>query len=121
MIYWVELHARAGQGDEVLRVLQALCTTTRAEPGALMYGLHRVGGDADRIVLYERYRDEQAAAFHMQSAPVQQALRVFEGLLREPPTLRTLQWEGGFGFAMVQSGDDDIASQTVHQDRRTGP
>ena len=82
MIYWVELHARTGQGDEVLHVLQALCTTTRVEPGALMYGFHRVSGDADRIVLYERYRDEAAAAFHMESGPVQEALHRFDGLLR---------------------------------------
>ncbi len=118
MIYWVELHARPGRGEEVVNLLQGLARSTRAEPGALAYGIHRVNDDADRIVLYERYRDDASAALHMESTPVREALQRFDGLLREPPVLRTVQWQGGFG--MVQSGHDDIASQTVPEDRRAG-
>jgi quinol monooxygenase YgiN len=95
-IFYCELRAHSGQGPAVLQVLDQLILDTKNEPGAVLYAVHRDTIDPDRLIVYERYRDQGAGNAHMESAGVKRALEAFVPLLVEPPRLTALTWHGGF-------------------------
>jgi quinol monooxygenase YgiN len=54
--------------DDVAEFLRQLTAASRQEPGCVSYIPHRVEGDPDAVLIYEQYRDSEAADAHRQSA-----------------------------------------------------
>jgi (4S)-4-hydroxy-5-phosphonooxypentane-2,3-dione isomerase len=59
--------ARAGEEEQVGRVLAQLSDATSAEPGCLGYAAGRSLDDPYRYVIYESYIDEDAFKLHLSS------------------------------------------------------
>jgi quinol monooxygenase YgiN len=59
--------AKAGKEDVVADALARLIEPSRAEPGTLLYQVHRDPEDARLFLLYEQYVDEAAYAAHAAS------------------------------------------------------
>ncbi len=56
--------AKAGQEAEAERVLRALTTEARKEPGCLMFQVHKHKERRDEFFIYEQYKDEAALESH---------------------------------------------------------
>lgn len=82
-----ELSAAPATADEVERILKGLVAVAHAEPGNIVYAVHRASDSRERFVLYELYRDRAACDAHLASEPVRQALKRFETLLAAPPRI----------------------------------
>jgi quinol monooxygenase YgiN len=54
--------------DEMAEALRLLAAASRQEEGCISYIPHHVEGDADTLVIYEQYRDEEALEAHRASA-----------------------------------------------------
>ena len=80
---------KAGTLPTVLEALQQLAEQSRAEEGNQLYRAHQLAENPDVILLYEIYRDEQAAQAHRESAHFQQfALGTIVPLLEEREVMR---------------------------------
>ncbi|HEY7855362.1 MAG TPA: putative quinol monooxygenase [Terriglobales bacterium] len=64
----VQLLIRTGEEERAERCLAALAPTSRAEPGCLIYNVHRCSDNPRTIFIYELYRDRAALAEHQKSA-----------------------------------------------------
>lgn len=53
--------------QEIAETLRALALASRQEPGCAYYIPHHIEGDPDTVLIYEQYRDAQAAEVHRQS------------------------------------------------------
>ncbi|HWG20233.1 MAG TPA: putative quinol monooxygenase [Terracidiphilus sp.] len=53
--------------EEIAETLRNLAVASRQEPGCVSFIPHRVEGNPDTVLIYEQYRDEQAAEAHRQS------------------------------------------------------
>jgi quinol monooxygenase YgiN len=69
------LRAAKGKGDALAEVLtEQVGVVRKAEPGCLVYTLHRSTKDPERFFFYEVYADEAAFDVH-RNAPYQKAYR----------------------------------------------
>ena len=57
--------AKPGRGDEAAAAFQEVAVPTHAEEGCLLYALHRVASDPERIVLVERWASREALDQHL--------------------------------------------------------
>jgi len=64
--------ANAGREDEVAQIFAKLQAASRAEPGCVMYIVHRHKTDPQRFFIYEQYRDDAAREAHRQSPHFQE-------------------------------------------------
>lgn len=55
---------KAGHEEEVAALLRKMVAPTRAEPGNLMYLVHRSPTEAGRFFFYEQYTDQAALDAH---------------------------------------------------------
>jgi quinol monooxygenase YgiN len=58
------LQAKKGKEKELEKELKAMIPLVQAEPGALVYTLHRSEKDPCRFMFYEKYADRAALDFH---------------------------------------------------------
>jgi len=63
-VKWV---ARQGEEDRIAQILGVVAHLTRAEPGCLMYVVHRSLDDPRTFFLYEQYDDEAAFQAHRET------------------------------------------------------
>lgn len=87
LLLLAELEAKPEFAGEVEAILRKLVETTAEEPGNLVYAVHRPEDRPHSFIVYELYRDRAACDAHLQSDPLQQALRQFERMLAAPPKL----------------------------------
>jgi quinol monooxygenase YgiN len=52
---------------DVIETLRALALASRQEPGCVSYIPHYVEGNPDTVLIYEQYRDHEAAETHRAS------------------------------------------------------
>ena len=64
--------AKEGQADVIAAALAKLAVPSRAEPGMLMYQLHRDPENTHVFFIYEQYRAEEDYRAHGSSAHFQQ-------------------------------------------------
>jgi len=57
--------AKPGRGDEAAAAFQEVAVPTHAEEGCILYALHRVASDPERIVLVERWASREALDQHL--------------------------------------------------------
>jgi quinol monooxygenase YgiN len=62
--FTVRLRFRSDDRARVAEILTALAQASRQEPGCVSYIPHTVDGDADTVVIYEQYKDQQAVDAH---------------------------------------------------------
>ena len=64
------LKVKEGKMDEVIKVLREIVPKIKeAEPGCLVYIPHRVRGEDNTIIFYEKYRDEETLKAHSSNVP----------------------------------------------------
>lgn len=68
------VRAKRKKESELEALLKALVTSTRQEPGCLLYALHRVQGDDQTFVFTEKWQSEQALRRHMYSMHIRKVL-----------------------------------------------
>jgi len=56
--------SHAGQESRVAELFSALSKAARAEPGCVMFLVHRHRDDPSRFFVYEQYRDDAALQSH---------------------------------------------------------
>ena len=62
--FTVRLRFHATDVTRVREILLALTQASRKEPGCVLYVPHFVEGEPSTVLIYEQYRDENAAAAH---------------------------------------------------------
>ena len=72
--------AKPGRQEVVESLLRNLLVPTHAEPGCLLYALHRSQEDTDTFVFIEKWQSEEHLKKHMYSRHVRQALRAQEAI-----------------------------------------
>jgi quinol monooxygenase YgiN len=64
------VRVKAGKMDEAVQVLKAVVPKIKeAEPGCLVYIPHRVRGEDNTIIFYEKYQDKEALKIHSSNLP----------------------------------------------------
>ena len=62
--FTVRMRFRSDDRARVAEILTALAHASRQESGCVTYIPHTVDGDADTVLIYEQYRDQQAVDNH---------------------------------------------------------
>ncbi len=72
--YTITVHftAKSGQEDTLAAALMALVAPTRAEPGCLLYTLHRSDNNPADFLFYEAWVDQAAHEAHRKTTHMQQ-------------------------------------------------
>ena len=83
----VELEANPAFFGELESVLRTLVKVSEQEAGTVYYAVHRPQDQANIFLLYERYKDRTAWDTHLQSEPMQIALKQFEKMLAKSPKI----------------------------------
>jgi len=65
--------AKPGRGDDIIAAFEGATDAVRAEPGTLMYVLHRNQANPDTFYVTELYEDQAALDAHM-AGPAMAAL-----------------------------------------------
>lgn len=79
VVLYAEFTAKAGQAEQVESLLSGFAGTVRAEPGNVVFDIHRREEAPDRFFIYEVYRDRAAFEQHLAA----DSGRSFNGLLNE--------------------------------------
>jgi len=66
--FTVRMTFRSEDRDDIYQILAELTRYSRREEGCVSYIAHSVEGDPDTIVIYEQYKDKDAAEAHRASA-----------------------------------------------------
>jgi quinol monooxygenase YgiN len=68
MIITARLKAKEGKERKMEKLLTDMTQKVATEPGALAYTIHRSTVDPTVFMIYEKYTDKEAFAFHKDSA-----------------------------------------------------
>lgn len=82
-----EMTARQSATAEVERILRNLVETTRDEPDAITYNVHRHQDDINRFLVYELYKDRGACDAHLSRDPIKGLIARLQPLLVTPPRI----------------------------------
>ena len=88
VVIFTRLVAKPGRGAELLAILEDLATATRMEPGNDVFVAHAARDEADAVLGYERFRDDDSLAAHRASDAVRIAQDRLRDVLAEPPEIR---------------------------------
>ena len=81
---------KEGKMDEAVKVLREIVPKIKeAEPGCLVYIPHRVRGEDNTIIFYEKYQDKEALKIHSSNLP--KNLKEFLPLLEPGMDVKTLE------------------------------
>jgi quinol monooxygenase YgiN len=62
--FTVRLRFSSEDHDEIVQILRELTRSSRQEPGCVAYIPHWVESDPSTVLIYEQYKDEEAAEHH---------------------------------------------------------
>jgi len=90
--YTITVHftAKSGQEDALAAELMALVAPTRAEPGCLLYTLHRSSDNPAEFLFYEAWVDKAAYEAHRQTPHMQQWRKQRDKLVK---TTTSQRWQ----------------------------
>lgn len=91
LLLLAELTAIPEHAEQVETLLRELTAAAEREPGTLYYAINRSLDQPNRFIVYELYRDRAACDAHLNSEPLQAALRQFQHWLAIPPQLSFCQ------------------------------
>lgn len=64
LIVVARMNAQAGKEEEMENALRDIIPKVESEEGTLSYVLHRMKKKPQNFLMYEKYRDREALAFH---------------------------------------------------------
>jgi quinol monooxygenase YgiN len=83
--------AKPDKRDELMRILAAQVTPTRAEPGCINYDFHCDKADPNVFVFYENFESRVALDEHLKKAHLKPLMDRLDELLAEPVHIRHLE------------------------------
>jgi quinol monooxygenase YgiN len=83
--------AKPGRGDEAEAAFGKVSVPTHAEEGCILYALHRVEADPDRLVLIERWASAEALDEHLASEHLTAFRAASASLWAEPMEIMRVQ------------------------------
>ena len=86
----VQFHVREGTQELVEAAFAEAGVATAAEPGAIVYGLHRERREPTRFVVYERWRSLADLEVHLRTPYITALRRLLDGLIIDTPEFRVL-------------------------------
>lgn len=86
----IQMTAKDGVRDELLRVLGNYANTLDGEPGTTLYAVAADPNDADLVWLWEEFVDGAAVQQHFEHDFFQALQLELADLLAEPPAIRPL-------------------------------
>lgn len=87
VVIFTRLIAKPGRREELLGVLDDLGVATRAEPGCSAFAAYAARDDADVVLGYEVFDDDDAVAAHRDRDAVRVARERLDDLLAEAPRI----------------------------------
>ncbi len=81
------LPAKEGSVEALLRELETLAEATRQEHGCIEYGFYQESSDANTVLSFERWLDQDAEDAHWETAHLKHAIEQMETLLTEKPKI----------------------------------
>ncbi len=85
-----KVKVKEGKMDEAVKVLKEIVPKIKeAEPGCLVYIPHKIRGEENTILFYEKYRDQEALKLH--SGNLQKSLAKFLPLLEPGMDVKTCE------------------------------
>ena len=109
VVVLVNLVARPGKEAEGEQFLNELLAPTHAEPGCLLYALHRAVDDPQRIAFVERWESRELLEQHMASEHIQDALNDVGSYFSEGPEITI--------YEALPGGHSDKGSLAGHAGR----
>ena len=88
VVIFTRLLAKPGRGAELLAILEDLATATRTEAGNDVFVIHAARDEADAVLGYEVFRDDDALVAHRVTDAVRVAEERLGDVLAEPPEIR---------------------------------
>lgn len=82
------LIAKSGKGELLRTKLLNLVEASQVEDGCIQYTLHESVDNKETFVFYERWKDEKALAFHMNTDHYQSCSQQTEQLLEKQDVYR---------------------------------
>ena len=92
-----EFHVRQGTQDLVEAAFADAREPTAAEPGVIVFELHRERGEPTRFVVYERWRSLGDLEAHLRTPYIRTLRRLLDGLIVGVPEFRVLTPTGEDG------------------------
>jgi quinol monooxygenase YgiN len=84
LIVFVHVHVKSGMADAFVEATRKNAQASLGEPGVLRFDVVREQADADKFVLVEVYRDEQAPAAHKKTAHYEAWRAAVEPMMASP-------------------------------------
>ena len=84
VIVMLTLQFKPGSTEKVLARMVPSIQLTRAEPGNNEFQMFEVKGGEDKFVIYERWKNQAALAWHWEQPYTKDALALFQEYLVEP-------------------------------------
>lgn len=85
------LVAKPGQEDRVAKTMTDLAPSVHAEPGCLLYALHKKSGTTGEFVMIEKWSSPESFDVHMRSATMREVLGILRDALASAPTMGVLE------------------------------
>jgi len=61
------LNVAEGKGNEVVEEFKKLVPKVRQDPGTIAYNINQAADNPDKIMVYEKYKDQEALQYHGQT------------------------------------------------------
>ncbi|WP_431958352.1 putative quinol monooxygenase [Nocardia lijiangensis] len=94
--------AKPGQEELVETTLRAAAPAVHAEPGCLLYALHRKAGEPGRFVMIEKWASKEALRAHGQGAALREVGAALGEALAGPPEVSV--------FEPLPAGDPELGA-----------
>jgi quinol monooxygenase YgiN len=88
LAYIVVLRSQAGKSDMLGAALAEMLGCTRQEPGCTICELHQSSEDPTTWMVYERWRDQESFARHMEQPHTVRFVERMGDLIRDPADVR---------------------------------
>ncbi|MFF5654092.1 putative quinol monooxygenase [Streptomyces collinus] len=82
--------AKPGQEELIEKTLTAALPAVHAEPGCLLYALHRKAGTTGEFVMIEKWASQEALGAHMKGAAMREIGIALAQALAGPPDMAFL-------------------------------
>jgi quinol monooxygenase YgiN len=92
------LRARTGRRADLVAALDAIRVDAADEPGTLVFAVHTARDDADVVVCYEAYRDDEAMATHREGGALGALMEHIGDLTDGPPVVTYVSLVGATGL-----------------------
>jgi quinol monooxygenase YgiN len=91
LIVVAKMNAQVGKEDEMEKALRDIIPKVEFEEGTLAYVLHRMKKKPQNFLMYEKYRDKEALAFHSSTPYFAELFGKIAPLMDGDPTIEVYE------------------------------